>query len=309
MAYLFLAQAERDEIEGGPSTRTLSSPTRARTPSSFSPAGAAWSKPSRWRPGRRSMRMTARLANSPAGWRGARTTTTSPVTTSPPGASGAEQVRRLLRHAGRGQGRRNAAGRQQRPLAGRRAVGSAVAVAAQARAGRPLLLEPGCDYRYRVRLRLRRQNGRPVPRGLATPEPEEKLHPPAEPLSPRPGDRLAGHAEPGQALADSPEAHTVRKGDDRHTSYLCLAGDFSEARRRIPELARDYLGDEAAGPLATRSASTGSTNRCPGSSCGGTPARGQSAPAPPGCTGDGLRCLAAERAEPPCPPGDRPKER
>jgi archaemetzincin len=74
------------------------------------------------------------------------------------------------------------------------------------------------------------------------PELERQLRPLVDPLPPsRPGDWLAEHPEPGQTFAEYLEARPVRKGDDRHTIYLCLVRDFSEARRRILALTQDYL--------------------------------------------------------------------
>jgi archaemetzincin len=71
---------------------------------------------------------------------------------------------------------------------------------------------------------------------------EEKLRPLADPLPPsRPGDWLAERDEPGQTFAEYLDARHVRKSDDRHTIYLCLVGDFSEAQRRILALTQDYL--------------------------------------------------------------------
>lgn len=71
---------------------------------------------------------------------------------------------------------------------------------------------------------------------------ERKLRPLADPLpSPRPGDWLAEHDEPGQTFAEYLDAKPVRKSDKLHTIYLCLAGDFTEAQRRILDLVRDYL--------------------------------------------------------------------
>src|SRR5215470_6367995 len=71
---------------------------------------------------------------------------------------------------------------------------------------------------------------------------ELQLRPLADPLPAlRPGDWLAEHPEPGQTFAEYLDAHPVRKSDTLHTIYLCLVGDFSEARRRILALTRDYL--------------------------------------------------------------------
>src|SRR6516164_1262744 len=74
------------------------------------------------------------------------------------------------------------------------------------------------------------------------PELEGKLRPLADPLPPpRPGDWLAEHDEPGQTFAEYLDAHPVRKSDKLHTNYLCLAGHFTEAQRRILALTQDYL--------------------------------------------------------------------
>ena len=71
------------------------------------------------------------------------------------------------------------------------------------------------------------------------PELEEKLRPLADPLPrPRPGDWLAEHPEPGQTFAEYLDAHPVRKSDKLNTIYLCVVGDFSEARRPILDLTR-----------------------------------------------------------------------
>jgi hypothetical protein len=102
---------------------------------------------------------------------------------------------------------------------------------------------------------------------------EEKLRPLAEPLPPpRPGDWLAEHDEPGQTFSEYLDARPVRKGDDRHTIYLCLVGDFSEAQRRILDLTQDYLAlffdcpvtvrrQIALGSIPTRHASGGPQRR------------------------------------------------
>ena len=80
----------------------------------------------------------------------------------------------------------------------------------------------------------------PVPEPYA--DLERKLRPLADPLPPpRPGDWLAEHPEPGQTFAEYVDARPVRKGDDRHTIYLCLVGDFSEAQRRVLALTQEYL--------------------------------------------------------------------
>jgi archaemetzincin len=71
---------------------------------------------------------------------------------------------------------------------------------------------------------------------------EHKLRPLADPLpAPRPGDWLAEHPEPGQALAEYVNSQPVRKSDDLYTIYLCLVGDFTDARRRILDLTTEYL--------------------------------------------------------------------
>jgi archaemetzincin len=71
---------------------------------------------------------------------------------------------------------------------------------------------------------------------------ERNLRPLADPLpSPRPGDWLAEHEEPGQTFAEYLDARPVRRSDKLHTIYLCLVGDFSEAQRRILALTQDYL--------------------------------------------------------------------
>jgi archaemetzincin len=71
---------------------------------------------------------------------------------------------------------------------------------------------------------------------------ESKLRPLADPLpSPRPGDWLAEHAEPGQTFDEYLDARPVRKSDKLTTIYLCLVGDFSEAQRRILALTEEYL--------------------------------------------------------------------
>jgi archaemetzincin len=82
------------------------------------------------------------------------------------------------------------------------------------------------------------------------PELEDKLRPLADPLPPpRPGDWLAERDEPGQTFAEYVATHPVRKGDDLHTIYLCLVGNFSEAQRRILDLTRDYLALFFDGPV------------------------------------------------------------
>jgi archaemetzincin len=71
---------------------------------------------------------------------------------------------------------------------------------------------------------------------------ERKLRPLADPLpSPRPGDWLAEHPEPGQTFTEYRDARPVRKCDKLHTIYLCLVGEFTEAQRHILALAQDYL--------------------------------------------------------------------
>jgi archaemetzincin len=71
---------------------------------------------------------------------------------------------------------------------------------------------------------------------------EIQLRPLADPLPAlRPGDWLAEHDEPGQSSAEYLKARPVRKTDRLHTIYLCLVGDFSEARRRVLALTQDYL--------------------------------------------------------------------
>jgi hypothetical protein len=68
---------------------------------------------------------------------------------------------------------------------------------------------------------------------------EEKLRPLADPLpSPRNGDGLVHHDEPGQTFAEYLDAHSIRKSDKLHTLYLCLIGDFTEPQRRILDLRR-----------------------------------------------------------------------
>src|SRR5207237_4278830 len=71
---------------------------------------------------------------------------------------------------------------------------------------------------------------------------ECKLRPLAEPLpTTRPGDWLTEHHEPGQSFPEYLKARPVRKSDRRHTIYLCLVGDLSEARQRVLDLAGQYL--------------------------------------------------------------------
>ena len=71
---------------------------------------------------------------------------------------------------------------------------------------------------------------------------EEKLRPLADPLpSPRPGDWLAEHPEPGQTIAEYVDSRPVPKSDKLHTIYLCLVGDFTEAQGCILALTQDYL--------------------------------------------------------------------
>jgi hypothetical protein len=70
------------------------------------------------------------------------------------------------------------------------------------------------------------------------PDLEEKLRPLVDPLPPRPGDWLAEHDEPGQSFAEYLDAHPVRKSDKLNAIYLCLVGNFTEARRRILDLTR-----------------------------------------------------------------------
>src|SRR5947209_15201106 len=70
----------------------------------------------------------------------------------------------------------------------------------------------------------------------------QKLRPLADPLPPpRAGDWLAEHDEPGQTFDEYIEARPVRRSDKLHTIYLCFVGDFSEAQRRVLDLARQYL--------------------------------------------------------------------
>ncbi len=72
---------------------------------------------------------------------------------------------------------------------------------------------------------------------------EKKLRPLADPLPPpRPGEWLAEHEEPGQTFAEYVESQPVRKSNDLHTIYVCHVGDFTEAQRRILDLAHEYLG-------------------------------------------------------------------
>ena len=72
---------------------------------------------------------------------------------------------------------------------------------------------------------------------------EQKLRPLANPLPrPRPGNWLAEHPEPGQTFAEYVDSRPVRKNDQLHTIYFCLAGDFSEAQQRIVDLTQEYLG-------------------------------------------------------------------
>jgi archaemetzincin len=71
---------------------------------------------------------------------------------------------------------------------------------------------------------------------------EHKLRPLADTLpTPRPGDWLAEHPEPGQTFAEYLDARPVRKGDKLHTIYLCFVGDFSEAQRRVLDLTQQDL--------------------------------------------------------------------
>lgn len=71
---------------------------------------------------------------------------------------------------------------------------------------------------------------------------ETKLRPFAEPLpAPRPGDWLAEHPESGQTFDEYLMARPVRRGDKLTTIYLCLVGDFNEARQRVLDLTKDYL--------------------------------------------------------------------
>lgn len=72
---------------------------------------------------------------------------------------------------------------------------------------------------------------------------EQKLRPLAQPLPrPRPGDWLAEHPEPEQTFAEYMDSRPIRKSDQLHTIYFCLAGDFSEAQQRIVNLTQEYLG-------------------------------------------------------------------
>jgi archaemetzincin len=64
----------------------------------------------------------------------------------------------------------------------------------------------------------------------------------ADPLpTPRPGDWLAEHHEPGQTFAEYLDAHPVRKSNRLHTIYLCLVGEFTPAQQRILDLTSAYL--------------------------------------------------------------------
>jgi archaemetzincin len=72
---------------------------------------------------------------------------------------------------------------------------------------------------------------------------EQKLRPLTEPLpSPRPGDWLAEHPEPGQTFAEYLAVGPIRRSDKLTTIYLCFVGDFSEAQRRVLDLTQHYLG-------------------------------------------------------------------
>jgi archaemetzincin len=71
---------------------------------------------------------------------------------------------------------------------------------------------------------------------------ETKLRDLAQSLpTPRPGDWLAQHPEPGQTFAQYLHAVPVRRNDKLHTIYLCLVGDFNEDQQRIINLSKDYL--------------------------------------------------------------------
>ncbi len=71
---------------------------------------------------------------------------------------------------------------------------------------------------------------------------ETRLRPLADPLpSPRPGDWLAEHPEPGQTFEEYLAVRPVRKSDKLNTVYLCLVGDFNQAQRRILDLTQEYL--------------------------------------------------------------------
>ncbi|MGC3972417.1 MAG: archaemetzincin [Pirellulales bacterium] len=73
-------------------------------------------------------------------------------------------------------------------------------------------------------------------------EVETRLAPLAVPLgTPRPGDWLDAHEEPGQTFAEYFAALPVRATKEKHTIYLCLLGDFNPAQQAIMDQVREYM--------------------------------------------------------------------
>jgi archaemetzincin len=69
---------------------------------------------------------------------------------------------------------------------------------------------------------------------------------------PRTGDGSAGRGEKGQTFAQYLAANPVRRGREYTTLYLCLLGEFVGPRRRILDLAREYLGLFFSTPVRVR---------------------------------------------------------